>query len=280
MADAVLMAKRSKDAQSAGTERPAARVDGEASPAAKVVGAVSSAVKILRYLSRSPDPVGVTRIAKDLKLNPSTCFNILRTLAGDDFVAFDPAAKTYVISWGVMDLARGATALRGDISSVQPVMERIALDHGVTVTLWQPISQNRKVLILSAHTRNAMRIQMSVGQRLPILIGATGRVMAAFSTLSRADIRKRFDEIRWDRPISFEDFLQQVRETAEQGWSIDDGNFAAGTVSVAVPILNDAGTATMAVTATMFAGQYDKERAASVVADLQEFALRCKHLAG
>ena len=245
----------------------------------KVVPAVASAIRILRYLSTAPEPAGVSRIARDLKLNPSTCFNILRTLAAEDFVSFDPVGKTYVISWGVMDLAHGATALRGDINTIRPLMERIAHDHGVTVTLWQPISANRKVLILSAHSRSAMRIQMAMGQRLPLLIGATGRVIAAFSKLARAELRKRFEEIRWDRPLSFEQFMAQAREAAKSGWATDEGNFATGTVSIAVPVLNDDGIAVMAATATMFTGQYDSERAAAVVADLQELAARLKYFA-
>lgn len=243
------------------------------------MGAVASAIKIMRYLSAAPDPVGVTRIAKDLKLNPSTCFNILRTLAAEDFVYFDPLNKSYVISWGVMDLARGVTALHGDISNIRPHMDRIAQDHGVTVTLWQQISNNRKVLILGAVTRNAMRIQMAVGQRLPIFIGATGRVLAAHSGLSLIEMRKRFDEIRWDQPITFEEFARQVDEARRNGWALDDGNFAAGTCSLAVPIPNDSGSTMLAVTATMFSGQYDKSRAMAVIDDLRDFARRLKPFA-
>lgn len=249
-------------------------------PTGKLVGAVASAIKILRYLSVAPEPVGVTRIAKDLKLNPSTCFNILRTLAAEDFVYFEPSGKTYVIGWGVMDLARGATTAHGDISTVRPQMDRIAQEHGVTVTLWQRISPRRKMLILSAVTRNAIRIQMAVGQRLPIFHGATGRVLAAHSGLSREEIRQRFDEIRWDQPISCEEFVAQVEEARRSGWALDDGNFAAGIRSVAVAVVGDNGEANLAVNATMFAGQYDSERAEAVIADLKELARRLKPFAG
>lgn len=245
----------------------------------KVVGAVVGAIKILRFLSESRGPVGVSKIAKDTQLNTSTSFNILRTLAMHDLVEFDPVGKTYTLSLGIMEIARGATAIGGDVGALRSSMERIAQDHGVTVTLWQPISQNRKVLILSALTRSAVRIQMAVGQRLPIYIGATGRVFAAFRGDSDAELKARFDEIRWERPISFKTFMEQVKETRKKGWAVDDGNFAAGTFSVAVPILDRDDMAILAVTATMFTSEQSERRAQEIVRDLQEFAPKASRIA-
>lgn len=251
---------------------------GKASQAGgKTVGAVAAAVKILRHLANSPEPLGVSRIAKPTKINTSTCFNILRTLAAEDLVNFDPLSKTYTISLGIMDLARGATALGGDLSAIRPSMERIANEHGVTLTLWQPIGDNRKVLVYSALSRSAMRIQMAVGQRLPMLIGATGRVFAAYSDLGEEELRNRFQQIHWDSPLSFAEFKRQIKQTRERGWAIDDGNFATGTISLAVPILNREGKPVMALTATMFSGQYAK-RSEDLLHDLQEFCQRVSRI--
>src|SRR4029079_5704572 len=114
-------------------------------PPGKTVGAVVGAVKILRYLAEAREPLGVSRIAKDTNLNTSTTFNILRTLASQDFVKFDQHVKTYVLSMGIMDVARGASAVGSDYGAVMPIMQRVANKHGVTVTLWQPVRKDRKV---------------------------------------------------------------------------------------------------------------------------------------
>src|SRR5262245_22789160 len=120
----------------------------QAAPASvKVVGAVAGAIKILRFLSQSHEPLGVSKIAKGTKLNTSTTYNILRTLALNDFVHFDAHHKSYSLSLGIMEIAQAATVLRGDINSVRPQMEQVAHRHGVTLTLWQPVSTDRKVLI-------------------------------------------------------------------------------------------------------------------------------------
>lgn len=238
----------------------------------KVVGAVVNAIKILRYLSETEEPVGVSRIAKDTKLNTSTTFNILRTLAMHDFVRFDPVTKTYSLSLGIMEIAKGATALAGDLGAVQPLLQHVAQTHGVTITLWQPIGNNRKLLIMSAHARSTMRIQMAVGQRLPLYIGSTGRLFAAFSDASEARLKRDFKSIRWSTPLTFEQFMEDTREAKKTGWAIDRGNFASGTVLISVPVLDSEGHAAMAVTANMFAGQYSPEMADKIVADLKDFA--------
>ncbi|WP_168992024.1 MULTISPECIES: IclR family transcriptional regulator [Mesorhizobium] len=244
--------------------------DGTAS--GKMVGAVVAAIKILHYLGDVQQAVGVSHIAKEAKLNTSTTFNILRTLAMHDFVQFDPVAKTYMLSLGIMEIAKGATAIGGDVGIVRPMIERIANDHGVTVTLWQPVGNRRKVLIMTAHTRNAMRIQMTVGQRLPLLVGAAGRVFAAFGTATEEDLREQFDAIRWERSLTFKEFMEQVSDAREKGWALDDGYFNAGTVLVSTPILDQNGHAIMAVTANMFTGQYDPNRAEAIIRDLKIFS--------
>lgn len=246
----------------------------EAMSSGKVVGAVVAAIKVLQFMAAAREPLGVSRIAKETGLNTSTTFNILRTLMLYDFVQFEQLSKTYTLSLGILEIAQAAMAIGGDIGIVRPLMERLANDHAVTVTLWQPTSRNRKILIMAAQPRNSMRIQMAVGQRLPLLIGSTGRIFAAYGEMSLDEIRSQFEAIRWNGPITFKQFMEQVTEAREQGWAVDSGNFAQGTVLLSTPVLDQDGHAALAVTATMFMGQYDAERAKDIIRDLQHFSVQ------
>ena len=64
-------------------------------PPDKPVGALISGLAVVRYLSTAAAPVGVSRIARDLGLNSSTCFNLLKTLVHERLATFDEATKTY-----------------------------------------------------------------------------------------------------------------------------------------------------------------------------------------
>ncbi|MFA5581741.1 MAG: IclR family transcriptional regulator [Paracoccaceae bacterium] len=259
----------------AGRKRRSSPVDGELADSmssGKMVGAVVAAIKILRFMAAVREPLGVSHIAKETGLNTSTTFNILRTLMLYDFVQFEQLSKTYILSLGILEIAQAAMAIGGDIGVVRPAMERIAQEHSVTVTLWQPTARDRKILIMTAQPRNPMRIQMAIGQRLPLLIGSTGRIFAAFSDMDEAEIKDQFDQIRWNGPIAFTDYMAQVHEAREKGWAMDTGNFAQGTVLVSTPIYSADGNAALAVTATMFTGQYDPGRTVNIVRDLEAFS--------
>ncbi|RZN09908.1 IclR family transcriptional regulator, partial [Bordetella pertussis] len=78
-----------------------------AEPPEKLVGALVGGLRVLRYLSAAPAGVGVTRVARDLQLNSSTCYNFLKTLVYEGLVTFDESTKTYSIALGLVELAKG-----------------------------------------------------------------------------------------------------------------------------------------------------------------------------
>lgn len=95
-------------------------------------------LSVLRYLAAAQTPVGVSRIARDLELNPSTCFNLLKTLVHEGLAVFDETTKTYSVGLGLLALAKGTLerwddGLTFDIyqSEVEEARKRgYAVDHG------------------------------------------------------------------------------------------------------------------------------------------------------
>jgi DNA-binding IclR family transcriptional regulator len=168
----------------------------------------------------------------------------------------------------VADLARGASIFGRNVDVIQGLLERIARDHDVAVTLWRPVSEDRMLLILAAFAAGQTRIHMSVGEHLPLLIGSAGRIMAAFQGLSPRELRRQFKQIRWEQPMSFDDYMAEAESARKRGWSIDNGNYIAGISSVAVPIFDDDLRLIMACSATTFSQKLDTARAEQVAADL------------
>jgi DNA-binding IclR family transcriptional regulator len=236
----------------------------------KPVGAVESAIKILRYLGDGSPDGGMTVIARTLSLNSSTTFNILRTLTREGLVDFDAESKKYSLGAGIIDLAKGATSKGVDLTAIRPNLEKFANTYGSTVAVWRCISEDRKVLVMDAISGSDIKIHVNVGYRLPIFAGAAGRVLAAFSNLPRAKLQKQFQELRWDRPITFDQYMKQVDEARSRGWAIDEGHFMTGVTSIAVPVLALDGTASISIVAMMFANQYTDTRSKRMLEDLRE----------
>ena len=84
--------------------------------------------------------------------------------------------------------------------------------------------------------------------------------------------------MRWKRPLNYSEFYDQVQKTAVEGWSLDEGYFATGTISIAVPVLDNDDIAIMAATATMFADQHKKEKIDIIVQDLNNLSRRIKQI--
>ena len=255
--------------QAGPARRGRAKDDAKAGAGVKLVGAAAGAVRILQHLAHAPDPVGLTPLARALHLNTSTCLNLLRTLSSFGLVRMNAGAKTYQIGLGVLDLARGVLSLGGAAALVQPMMREVALRHGITVTLWRRVSADRMVLTHIAETDRLMRIRMVVGQRLPSLIGAGGRIMAAHAGFDEAELRRRFEDLRWHRPPSFEAYLAQIEQARRQGWATDDGMHVQGTVTVAAPVMDDRSEVNLVCSGTMFSEQHDEATLPRIAEDLK-----------
>lgn len=219
---------------------------------------VVNAISILRHLTASGSPERAADIARDLALNPSTCFNTLRTLVAEEMLDFDPLSKTYTTGLGLAKLVENLVTQGQRLEVLRPLMQEFAAAHHVTVTLWRRMGLDRIVLVSSEASPGDMRIDMAIGQRLPLLMGASGRLFAApLLEHDPAALQSAFDKVRWRRPLDFAAYGKQVDAARQRGWSSDDGYFSPGILAVAAPVLDRSGAIRYATSAVTFRGQFD-----------------------
>jgi len=241
-------------------------------PPEKLVGALSSGLAVLRYLAAIPTPVGVTRVARDLELNSSTCFNILKTLVHEGLVTFDERTKTYTIGIGLVELAKGALEQASFVRMLRPQLESLAMGHSITATLWQRSRGERVVMVDLAENPAAIRVHMSIGQRLPMYIAALGRCMAAYSGLTEHELRTRISAMRWENAPSFEDYYAEVQLVRERGYAVDNGNYVKGVTTVSAPIVDANNRAIMAISTVGFSAQFNKASIRALGESVQAWA--------
>lgn len=241
----------------------------EAIQSEKRVGALSAGLSIVRYLVNNAEPVGVTRIAKDLGLNASTCFNLLKTLVAERLVNFDETTKTYSIGLGVVQLAKGTLDSASYVRLLRPHLHELSIRHRVTTTLWQRIPGERVVLVDLAEAESTIRVRMNIGQRLPMFIAALGRCMAAFSGLDNPSLRSRISSLRWDDGPSFEAYLAEVESVRDNGYAVDNGYYVRGITTVSSPILDESGRPIMAMSAVGISAQFTESSIRTLGEDLR-----------
>lgn len=239
-----------------------------------IVKPVVNAVRIMRYLSEAGSPARAITIARSLSINASTCFNILRTLALEEVVEFDPLSKTYTPGLGLTRLVENFLTEGQRVAAAVPHMADLAAEFSVTMALWKRVASDRIVLVKNVSSPTDLRIEMAEGQRLPMMMGATGRLFAPRLDLSEKKLRAMFKTLRWRRPLSFEEYWDQVELSERNGWAVDDGYFSNGVKSLAVPIDDRNGNLVFTLVAIMFRDQLDAVRLEELGGKMKEIAPR------
>ncbi len=230
-------------------------------PRLRAVPAVSRAVAILRFLGRSPAPAGVKAIADALGLVPSTCLHILRVLVDEGLLRVDESTKRYTLGAGLLSLGRAALQVNAFPTLVQPALDELAADWGVTAIAAEVVDLDHLIVVALSRSHAPFRLHVDVGSRFPGLISATGRLAAAFSRKPWARIEQRFRTLRWDAPPDFQAWRAEVELARVQRYSIDEGNYISGVTLVAVPVFDGKGRLSHSLTAAGLSAHLDEARA-------------------
>lgn len=243
-----------------------------------IVKPVVNSIRILRYLVQKGAPERAVDIARHLSINPSTCFNILRTLVVEDVLEFDPLSKTYSAGLGLARLMEQLVSQGRRVELALPQMREVANRFGVTVTLWRPMGADRIVLVQSESSPTQVRVDMPAGQRLPTLLGASGRLFASRMGWDENQLQAAFSEIRWARPLSFAAYLREVKRAAKRGWAVDDGYFAAGVLAVAAPVCDPTGAISYTLSAVTIRGQQTESEIEKLGEAIAQLGQQLRHV--
>lgn len=222
-----------------------------------IVKPVANAIRILKYLVEVGGPTRSVTISRSLTLNASTCFNILRTLVLEDVVEFDPVAKTYSVGVGLTTLVGNLLTEGQRVAAAAPQMRDLADRFNITVTLWKRLGPDKIVLVKSVPSPANVRVEMAEGQRLPVLMASTGRIMAPHLGWTRKELKAAFKALRWQTPLTFEDYWDQVEAAEKLGWASDQGYFTRGVQTIAAPVFDRAGDVAFSIVGVMLLGQHD-----------------------
>lgn len=229
---------------------------------------VTYAMSILRLLAEREHALGVNAIARELSLAPSTCFKILKSLVAEEFVEIDPFTKGYSLGTAAIIVARRALDPARAFTTIRGRVDEMAQAYSIAIGMWRMIPRSRMVLAGFAEGTNQMRIHMSVGKRLPVLIGAVGRAVAADMELSQKELENGFRALHWQVPISFESYAEEVQLAKVRGYGYDEGNFSPGVNTVGVTILDELSVIRYGLSAVMFKGQHSAETVEQIGRDL------------
>ena len=199
---------------------------------------VKKAFKILRALADSSSGLGVSELAKQLKIGKSTVHGITSALEEIGVLVRDPKRKNYSMGFALLELrekAYGKIELR-DVAKTP--MGKLVEKIGETVFLGI-LSGDHVTILEMVESRNEMKITSPPGTRLPLIAGATGKVF-----LSQLEGKKAKEVIQKIGLVKFtsksiadqKKFFKEVEEAKKRGYAIDDEEYMLGVKAIAAPI--------------------------------------------
>jgi DNA-binding IclR family transcriptional regulator len=160
---------------------------------------------------------------------------------------------------------------------IRPELERLAFKYETLVLLWRVTEDDRLVLIDRAYSQIAVRVEIKLGYRMPLLAGAVGRCVAATLDAPTSELRRRFAGARWQTPLSFSTFEKQVLEARDRGWSLDDGYLYRGLTTVAALIVDDERRPRFGISGVSITGQQSSQALRALGQDLAALATDIGH---
>ncbi len=211
-------------------------------PSASNVAApmVERAFRLLDLLSATEGGVTLSDLARALTMSKSSVHGLLKTL--ESIAAVEQSEdRRYVLGPRIFDLAQ-ASGQRPDLRRFAlPAMRRLAASTGQTVFLGRVEQERIRILecLEDESERPSLRISARRGARIPMLAGATARVVLASWPVAKREEFLRANPLPHFTKHSMTDpaqFLAAVEEAGRAGIGEDHEEYLTGVNAVAVPI--------------------------------------------
>lgn len=234
---------------------------------------VKKAFRILHAIADSSSGMGVSELAKRLKIGKSTVHGITSALEELGALARDPVQKKYDVGYTLLELGRKAYNKIELWDIAKTPMETLMEDVGETVFLGT-LNGDHVTILNVVESHNELKITSPPGTRMPLLAGATGRILLAQLEEKKARELVQKKGLTRYTPKSVTDvkrFFKEVEETRKRGYAIDHEEYLLGVTAVAAPIQNTS-LPPAAIWVVMFTPNSHDQKMEKVVLEIQKAA--------
>ena len=203
-----------------------------------VAPSVKKAFEILKAISLSKEGLGVSDIARDLKIAKSTVHGITSALEELGAIVRDPLRKRYTVGPTLVELGRLAYSQIDLADRARPLMEDLMEKTEGSVFLGV-LNAERVTILDIVESKNDLKITAPIGATIPLLAGATGKVLLGTMPEDRAlgIIRARGLTRYTENTITDpENYIEEIRRAKQMGFATDDEEYILGVRAVASPI--------------------------------------------
>ena len=210
---------------------------------------VVKAVAILRSFSQNTPARGVTEIGEDLGITRSVTQKLVLTLRDVGLLEQETDSRKYRVSPRVMEIAgpflRTSPLTREGTASVQALVRKTGMTCALGI-----LDEADVLYLVSIEAQASVKANSLAGERSPLHCTASGKCLLAFTDQDTTERVLRSIQLKPFTQQTITDLDELTRELEgirARGYAENNEERVVGLCGVAVPVLDDAGTAIAAL---------------------------------
>lgn len=193
-----------------------------------LIQSVSRALDLLEAFTEKEGELGVTELARKLKLHKNNVFRLLATLETRGYVEQDKETERYRLGVKAYEVASVFLRHLDLRRQSRPHLESLAAKSGETAYLGV-LDRGSTVYVDIVESEQAVRVAPRLGQRFPAPATAAGQALLA--ALPR---RQQEDAVAGQAEPG--ELLERLARVAAEGYAVDHEGREPSVVAVAAPI--------------------------------------------
>ena len=204
--------------------------------------AVKSADRVLDLLEQlAARPAGVSHseLATALAIPKSSLSQLLRTLVGRGYVAFEPVGRAYLLGGRFEHLAQLSRRAPDIVSLAQPLLDDLTATTGESSAL-NVVEDDQLKVVATTASRHRLVSHMHLDDLAPLYATSGGKVVLAWMApdeLERYLKRAPLVAVTPDTIVEANVLRDELKMVRTQGFAKVSGEFTPGIVGLAVPVL-------------------------------------------
>lgn len=235
---------------------------------------VKKAFAILSAVSSSKQGLGVSELAKSLKMAKSTVHGMTSALEELGAVMRDPLTKKYKLGFTLFEIGRSAYSQIDLKTSARPVIEEL-MEKTRTSVFLGILNWGHVTILDIVESKQDLKITAPVGSTIPLFAGAVGKVFLASMEAEQASriIRsKGLPRYTENSIVDMESYFKELEQVRAKGYAVDDEEYILGVRAVAAPLMG-LGQLRSAIWAVGFKAGLDENEMKTLTRETQNAAM-------
>lgn len=197
---------------------------------------VERAFKILETIA-STEGIGVSDIAREVKLNKSTAFGLIKTLDNLGYIFKNEDTDKYQLTYKIRNLAEEGAAGHEILNYAKPFLKKLSKKYGEIIH-FVAASGEEVFYLEKIESTKSIRVYTGIGSSMPMY--CTGVEKSILSTRSEEEVREYAKKVELEKLTDknhndIEELLEDLRLTKERGYAIDNGENQEELFCVGIP---------------------------------------------